>query len=129
MLNTLLAFAVAPFLALLVTAPLAALATGQLDAWGLLFGFGLLVVYASVVLVALPLYAVVARFLAPVKRWHCVAGGLISALPLPIMSFDGSLENVALALVTGALSGVIFWYVRRALDVESLKRASLTRVP
>ena len=138
MLNTVLAFFAAPFLVLLVTSPLVAASVGELHAWGLFFAFGLFFAYASVVMFAVPLYALAARFLGPVKLWHCVAGGFVAAVPLCATEFNpysssrpvqASLMYVVVALATGALSGASFWYVRRVLNAEDQKKRSMKSVP
>ncbi len=134
MLNVLLAFFAAPFLALLITAPLFAAYAGEISAWGLYFGFGLFFAYSSTVLVGIPLYVITTRVLGVLKAWHCAAGGLLSAVPFCLNELDaGGTQAVpshlaattSFSLLTGLIAGAAFWKVREVLKNEDIKRSRL----
>lgn len=133
-LNVLLAFFAAPFLALLLTSPVAAACDGNLRGWGLYFGFGLLFAYAATLLFAVPLYVLTARTIRPVRLWHCVCGGFVTGAafclvaPFPSIGLSMAfLAPSAFSVATGAIAGAMFWQVRRVLDAEDLKRRELKR--
>jgi hypothetical protein len=138
MLNIVLAFFVAPFVALLFTSPLVAALGGELRAWGLYFGFGLFFAYASTALFALPLYALATRLTSTVKLWHCMLGGFIVATPVCVLEFNPftssrsmqvSVMYVVFSIATGVVAGAVFWQVRRVLDREDSERAKLRNAP
>ena len=138
MLNSLLAFFAAPFIALLVTSPVFAACIGQLSLWGLYFGFGLFFAYTSTVLFAVPMYLLVRLFVGPARLWHCMLGGLVSAVPICLLEFNPfsssrsaqqSLAYIAFTVMTGVVSGIAFWQVLRVLDAERLRKAELKNVP
>lgn len=124
MLNIAIAFAVAPFIGVLLAALLITPMFGEFPAWGLYFGFGLFFAYPCALVVGLPLYLLAKRLLGSLKVWHCILGGIVSTLPglYFVLAPENTLYfqrtwlmNTALALVTGAISGAALWVVMHAI--------------
>ena len=124
MLNIAIAFAIAPFIGVLLAVLLITPMFGELPAWGLYFGFGLFFAYPCALVVGLPLYILAKRLLGSLKVWHCILGGIVSTLPglYFVLAPENTLYfqrtwlmNTALALVTGAVSGAALWVVMRAM--------------
>jgi hypothetical protein len=124
MLNIALAFAVAPFVGVLLGALLVTPAFGEFSAWGLYFGFGLFFAYPCALVFGLPLYLFAQRLLGSLRLWHCVVGGIVSTLPglYFVLAPENSLYfqrswpmNTTLSLVAGAVSGGALWLVMRAM--------------
>jgi hypothetical protein len=112
------AFAAAPFLGLLVTTPLVAAAFDDFRSWGLYFFFGLFLAYPSAVLFGVPTYIALKRRRAPLRLWHAVAAGVICSGPALIawlypfsgLYFERAWQlNSTLAVASGGAAGAAFW--------------------
>ena len=128
MLNTALSFLAAPFLGILVTAPIFSALLGEFQAWGLFFVFGLTAAYFSTLAFGLPQYLVLRTMKVEIRAWHCLLAGLVASIPAVVQSLAGaevapSLTRTVLVIAfiasTGALSGLAFWVVHSKLARES----------
>jgi len=134
MLMTVVAFIAAPFLGVLLSALLVTPFFGEFSAWGLYFGFGLLLAYPCAFLAGLPLYLLAKRLLGQLRLWHFAAGGVAASLPALYFALapENSLYfqrtwllNTALSLVAGAGSGAALWLVLRVMrSNKSLQRTA-----
>lgn len=134
MLTTIVAFAAAPFLGVLLSALLVTPFFGEFSGWGLYFGFGLLLAYPCAFLVGLPLYLLARRLLGPLRFWHFAVGGVVASLPALYFALAPEtssyfqrtwLLNTVLSLVAGIGSGVALWFVLRVMrSNRSLQRTT-----
>lgn len=115
-----LAFAAAPFIGMLVSAPVVATVFGDGAAWGLYFGFGLLVAYPTALMLGVPIYLLMRWRSVRVTPTRAVLGGLGAALggfaalhyPFsgPYFEQAGPL-TFTLAISVGATAGFAFWLI------------------
>ena len=113
---TVKAFLIAPMVGLLIAAVTVLPWIGELNQLVLYLFFGAFYAYATALLVGLPLYFVMKRWIYSPRLWHYAVGGVVSSLPMVylILGVEGAdhpqrlLHNSVLCLATGLNAGIVF---------------------
>ena len=113
---TVKAFLIAPMAGLLIAAVTLLPWIGEMNLLALYLFFGAFYVYATALLVGLPLYLVMKRWIHSPRLWHYAVGGIVSSLPMVylILGVEGAdhpqrwLQNTVLCLATGLNAGIVF---------------------
>jgi len=118
--DTLAAFLAAPWLGALTTSLTITPLLGLFDAWGLYFGFSILVAYPVALLLGLPAYLLMVKLVGQPALWHCsLAGACLAALSAGALfhTVPGSSMPVVLLLsvTCGVVTGSSVWAVLRVI--------------
>jgi hypothetical protein len=121
---TVKALLIAPMVGLLIAAVMVLPWIGEVHALALYLFLGASYIYATALLVGLPLYLVMKRRIRSPRLWHYAVGGIVSSLPMVylILGVEGAdhphrwLQNTVLCLATGLNSGVVFGILIRHFE-------------
>jgi hypothetical protein len=118
--DVVVAFLAAPWIGTLIAALAVTPFFGLFDSWGLYFGFSLLVAYPVALIMGLPIYLLLAKFIGSPTLLHCsLAGTCVAALcaaTLPLTIPESTISAGAfLRLTCGVVTGSSVWGILRLM--------------